>query len=152
MGSTHCITMTLFRNPQIKRLFASAMLVFWVFALGVGWANACLLQDRTTHLEASTVATVEAPAVSSGHVGGLTSHAQDPTPGQSPCLKVCDDGSQSPVKWQSGIELPDMAMLPPFAMPWSASVAALDAPQSVRLERQARAEMPLRTRYVRLAL
>jgi hypothetical protein len=45
-----------------------------------------------------------------------------------------------------------MAMLPAFAMAWSESVAALDVPQPVRIERPARTGLPLRTRYVRLAL
>jgi hypothetical protein len=144
--------MTLFRTRRLKRCFVSAMLVFWVFALGTAWANACLLQDRTTHRDPSTVASGKSPVVSPGHVGVLASHAQIPSPGQAPCLKACDDASQSLVKWQSGMELPDMIMLPPFAMPRSVSVAALDAPQSVRLGRYAREDLPLRTRYVRLAL
>jgi len=152
IGYTHRIAMSIFNSPRSKRRFASAMLVFWVFAMGAAWANACLLQNRTTHLDPSFVATAAVSAVSSGHIGVLASHAQNQSPGEAPCLKVCDDASQSPVKWQSGVELPDMAMLPPFAMAWSELVAALDAPQPVRIERLARADLPLRTRYVRLAL
>lgn len=128
------------------------MLVFWVFALGVGLANACLLQDRTTHLDPSTVASAGQPSVSPGHVGALTGHSQDQSSGEASCLKVCDDASQSLVKWQSGMELPDMVMLPPFAMAWSESVAAFDARQPVCIERPVRIVLPLRTRYVRLAL
>ena len=144
--------MTLFTMPHFKRRFASVMLVLWVFALGTAWANACLLQDRTTHLDPSTVAIAGPPVVSPGHVGVLASHAQGQSSGEAPCLTLCDDGSQSLVKWQPGMELPDMAMPPPFAMAWSESVAALDAQQPVRIERPARADLPLRTRYVRLAL
>ena len=152
IGYTHRIAMSIFNCPRSKRRFASAMLVFWVFAMGAAWANACLLQNRTTRLDPSFVATAAVSAVSSGHIGVLASHAQNQSPGEAPCLKVCDDASQSPVKWQSGVELPDMAMLPPFAMAWSELVAGLDAPQPVRIERLARAGLPLRTRYVRLAL
>ncbi len=152
MGQPHRIAMTLFRTARLKRRFASAMLVFWVFALGAAWANACLLQDRTTHLDPSFAAAAELPAVSPGHMGVLANHAQVPSPGEAPCLKVCDDASQSLVKWQAGMELPDMAMLPTFAMAWPDSVAALDARQPVRIEPLARTGLPLRTRYVRLAL
>jgi len=152
MGQTHRIAMALLHTPRIKRRFASAMLVSWVFAVGAAWANACLLQDRTTHLDPLFVATKELPAVSPGHAGALASHAQNQSPGEAPCLKVCDDTSQIIVKWQSGMELPDMAMLPSFAMDWSVSVAALDLRQPARIERLTRAGLPLRTRYVRLTL
>lgn len=152
MGQPHRIAMTLFKTPRLKRRFAAAMLVFWVFALSASWANACLLQDRTTHLDSSLVATAGLPAVSPGHAGVLASHAQGQSPGEASCLKVCDDASQSLVKWQPGMELPDMAMLPSFAMAWPESVAALNARQPVRIEGPARADLPLRSRYVRLAL
>ena len=144
--------MTLFTIPNFKRRFASVMLVLWVLALGASWANACLLQDRTTHFDPSTVAIAGSSIVSPGHVGVLASHAQDPSPGEAPCLKVCDDGSQSLVKWQAGMELPNAAMLPSFTMARLVSVAARDARQPVRFERPARTGLPLRTRFVRLAL
>jgi hypothetical protein len=150
--TTQFLTMNFFTIPPIKRRFASVMLVLWVFALGTAWANACLLQDRTTHLDPSTVATAGPPVVSPGHVGVLGSHAQGQSPGEAPCLKVFDDASQSIVKWQPGMELPDMAALPPAAMAWAEAVAALDARQPVRVVRPARSSLPLRTRYVRLAL
>lgn len=152
MFPTHRIAMTLFRTSGHKRRFALALLVLWLFALGAAWANACLLQDRTTHLDPSLVATAESPVVSPGHIGVLASHAQNLPPGEAPCLKLCDDASQSLVKWPTGMELPDVAMPPPFAMAWSESVAALDARRPVRIERPARQDLPLRTRYRRLAL
>ncbi len=152
MGQTHRIAMTLFNNPRLTRRIGQAMLVFWVLALGTAWANACLLQDRSTHLEPSVVATAGLPAVSPGHIGVLAGHAQVQSPGEAPCLKVCDDASQSLIKWQPGMELPDMTKLPSFAMVWPESLAVLDARQPVRIEPLARTGLPLRTRYVRLAL
>lgn len=148
----HHTAMALLHTTRLKRRFASAILVFWVFALSAAWANACLLQDRTTHLDPSIVATEGRTGVSPAHMGALPSHAQNQSPGDAPCLKVCDDASQTIVKWQSGMELPDMAMPPLFAMAWSGSVAALDVRHPLRIERSARAGLPLRTRYVRLAL
>jgi hypothetical protein len=133
----------------LKRRFAAAMLMIWVFALGAAWANACLLQDRTTHLDLSLVGTAASPAVSPGHVGVLVSHVQNPSPSEAPCLKVCDDTSQSLIKWQPDTELPDMALLPSLTMAWSESV---DARQPGRVEYPTQVDLPLRTRFSRLTL
>jgi len=148
----HRIAMTPIKTPRLRRRIASVMLVLWVFVLGAAWANACLLQDRATHSDSSLVATAGPPAVSSGHVGIEPGHAQGQSPGEAACLKVCDDASQGIVQWQPNTGLPDTPMLPPFAVRWSASFAALDARQPVRIEHPARPDLPLRTRYVRLAL
>lgn len=144
--------MTAFTKARRKRRIASVMLVFWLFALGAGWANACVLQARGTHGHSADAVAAGAPMVSPGHVGVVDDHSADSSPGKAPCLKVCDDSTESLVKWQSGIDLPDLAMLPPVALPWPMSVAALDAPQAARIEHPARAGLPLRTRYSRLAL
>ena len=152
MGQPHRIAMTLFKPPRLKRRFASAALVLWVLVLGVAWSNACLLRDRTTHLDPAFLAIEGLPAVTPGHIGVSASDAQNQSPGSAPCLKVCDDASQTIVKWQWGTELPGMALLPSFAMEWSVSGAALDASQPVRIERPTRAGLALRTRYVRLTL
>jgi hypothetical protein len=152
MVQTHCNSVTLLKTQQLKRSFASVMLVFWVFALGAAWANVCQLENRTTHLDRSFVATQRPAAVWSGHANVLASHAQGQSPSETHCLKVFDDVSLNIDKWQSGMELPDMAVLPPFTMAWSASVTALDALQPARIDPRARTGLPLRTRYVRLAL
>ncbi|MEO5732409.1 MAG: hypothetical protein ABIQ87_01810 [Rubrivivax sp.] len=142
--------MTPFANSRIKRRIAPVMVVFWLFALGAGWANACLLQERNAHQHADVESHVGTPIVSAGHVGALGDHEADPAPGKAPCLKVCDESSQSLVKWPSALELPNLA--PPTVVAWSVSVAALDSPRPGHVERRARAGLPLRTRYSRLAL
>ena len=144
--------MTPFTNARRKRRITSVMLAFWLFALGVGWAHACVLQERGTHLHTAAAVAAGAPAVSAGHVGVVDDHSADSSLANAPCLKACDDSSQGLVKWPSGMDLPDLAMLPPPAMAWSASVASLDALQAARVEHPARAALPLRTRYSRLAL
>jgi len=144
--------MSPFTNAPSKRRIASVMLVFWLFALGAGWANACILQERGTHVHSATAVAAGAPAVSAGHAGVVGDHSTDSSPGQAPCLKVCDDTSQSVVKWPSGLDLPALAMQVPISLTWSASVAALDAPQPDRIEHPARAGPPLRTLYSRLAI
>ncbi|MEO7850806.1 MAG: hypothetical protein ABIR94_00955 [Rubrivivax sp.] len=144
--------MTHVTNPHIKRRIASVMLVFWLFALGAGWANACVLQERGTHAHSAEVVATGAPEVSAGHVGVVDDHIAGSSPGKASCLKVCDDSSRSLVKWQSGVDLPDLAVLPPAVMRWSALVSAPDAPQPAGIEHPARAGLPLRTIYSRLAL
>ena len=144
--------MTSFTNSSIKRRIASAMLVFCLFALGAGWANACVLQERGTHLHPAAAAHAGTPTVSAGRVGVPADHAADTSPGKATCLKVCDDGSQGMVKWQANFDLLDVAMVPPTAMPWPATVAAHDAPRTVHVGYPPRADLPLRTRYSRLTL
>lgn len=143
--------MTLFASSRIKRRIASVMLVFWPFALGAAWANACSLQERGTHLHPDAAAHAETPAVSAGHVGVLDDHDTD-SPGKAACLKACDDGSQSIVKWQASFGLLDLAMVPPTWMAWTPRAIELDAPRTTHVEHPARAVLPLRTRYSRLAL
>ncbi len=144
--------MTLFANSSIKRRIASVMLVFWPFALGAAWANACSLQERATHLHPDAAAHAGIPTVSAGHVEGLHDHGAASSPEKAACLKACDDGSQSIVKWQASSDRLDLAMVPPTWMAWTPKVAALDAPRIVHFEHPARAGLPLRTRYSRLAL
>ena len=144
--------MTLFTNSRIKRRIASVMLVFWLFALGAAWANACSLQERATHLHADAAAHAGTPTVSTGHSGVLDDHGADPSPGKAACLKTCGDESQSIVKWQASFDRLDLAMVPPTWMAWTPKVAALDAPSIAHVEHPARAGLPLRTRYSRLAL
>ncbi len=144
--------MTSVSNTRIKRRIASMMLVFWLFALGAAWANACVLLERGTHAHSAATVVAGAPAVSPGHVGVVDDHSADSSPGKAPCLKVCDDSSRSVVKSQSGMDLPNLATLTTAAVPWSASVSALDAPRPARIERPLHAGPPLRTIYSRLAL
>jgi hypothetical protein len=144
--------MTLFANSRIKRRIASVMLVFWLFALGAAGANACGLRERGTHLHPDAAAHDGTPTVSAGHVGVLDAHNADSSPGKAACLKTCDDGPQSIVKWQASFGLLDLAMVPPTWMAWTPKVAALDAPRIVHFEHPTRAGPPLRTRYSRLAL
>ncbi len=145
--------MTSLTNTRIKRRIASVMLVLWLFALGAGWANACILQERGTHLHPAAAADTGTPTVSAGHVGVLDDHEADTSAGKAPCLKVCGDESQTIVKWHASFDLLDVAMVPPAAMPWPTTVAALDAPlRAVHVGHSPRADLPLRTRYSRLAL
>lgn len=141
-----------FAYSRIKRRIASVMLVFWLFALGAGWANACILQERGTHLHPDETAHAGTSTASAGHVGVLGDHEADSSSGKAPCLKACDDSSKSLVKWSSGISLIDLTMAPPTVLAWSVSEVALDSARTGHVEHRPRAGLPMRTRYSRLAL
>lgn len=144
--------MTPFAYAHVKRRIASVMLVFWLFTLGAGWANACILQERSTHLHADSAAQAGASTVSAGYVGALADHGGDSPSGKAPCLKACDDSSQSLIKWSSGIALLDLSMAPPTVLAWSVSAVALDSARTGHIGHPPRAGIPLRTRYSRLTL
>lgn len=140
-------------NTHSKRRIASMMLVFWLFAVGAAWANACVLQDRGTHWHAAdAIAAGTPPAVSAGHVGVVDDHGVRAAPGAAPCLKACDDRSQSLVKAGASIDFPALTTLTSAWVTWLEPVAALDAAQAAHIDLPAPAGPPLRTRYSRLAL
>lgn len=145
-------TMTLFANSRITRRIASVMLVFWLFALGAAWANACSLQKRGAHMHPDSAAHAGTPTVSAGHAGFLDDPGAGPSLGKAACLKACDDGAQSIVKGQGSLDLLDLAMVPPAWIARTPKVAGLDAARIANFEHPARAGPPLRTRYSRLAL
>ena len=142
-------------NTRTKRRTVYTMLLVWFFALGSGWANACLLQERETHLHGSSEdasLTAHASRVSPGHVGVDSDHAENAGPAKSACLKVCGDDTQTVVKLASSVDLANVAMAPPTALTW---VDPLDASEQARAWLESRTpspRVPLRTRFSRLAL
>lgn len=147
--------MTPIRRPGTLRRVATAMLLFWVFALGASWANACLLQDRQTHAHATAVdGDAALPSVTAGHGGAVPSHGDDAGAGGMACLDLCDAASQSCTQKDAAPVVLDLADLPPplHTMAWSpvatqqpeAGLAAASPPPE--------AAVPLRTRFSRLAL
>ncbi len=82
--------MNFFAPTRSKRHIALAMLVVWLFALGSGVANACLLQTHEVHFHGSAQLADE-PTTNLAH------HDEADNTKES-CLKVCDDGTRSLVK------------------------------------------------------
>ena len=82
--------MNFFAPTRSKRNIALALLVVWLFALGSGVANACLLQTHEVHLHESAQLADE-PTTNLGHHGEADNTKES-------CLKVCDDGTRSLVK------------------------------------------------------
>jgi hypothetical protein len=149
------LRMKLFSNTRAKRNTAFVVLLVWLFALASGVANACLLEARATHghgAAAGTSETAMSNAISAGHVGAVADHDAGAGSSKAPCLKVCDDGSQSLVKQQSTFDLshPGPALL--VAIVWAAAVPVVSAPRRMDDLQPSIPGLPLRVRYSRLAL
>ena len=144
-----------FSNTHTRCRTVYALLLVWFFALGSGWANACLLQESGTHghaLSGDGQPTAQASHVSPGHVGVDSEHAENAGPAKSACLKVCGDGAQTIVKLASSVDLANVGMAPPTVLAWADPLAA-GAQANAWLEWPAPSPgVPLRTRYSRLAL
>ena len=147
--------MSPFPNTRTKRRTVYTLLLVWFFALGSGWANACLLQERGTHWHGPSdkeSLNAQASRVSPGHVGVDSDHAENAGPAKSACLKVCGDDNQTIVKLASSVDLANVAMAPPTVLTWADSLATAEQAHAW-LELPAPSPgVPLRTRFSRLAL
>jgi hypothetical protein len=147
--------MSLFPNTRTKRRTVYTMLLVWFFALGSGWANACLLQARETHWHGPSgdaSLTAHASRVSPGHVGLDSDHAENAGLARSACLKVCGDDTQTIVKLASSVDLANVAMVPPTVLTWADPLAAAEQANAWLELRAPSPGVPLRTRFSRLAL
>ena len=147
--------MSLFPNTGTKRRTVYTLLLVWFFALGSGWANACLLQERETHLHGPSEdasSTAHASRVSPGHVGVDSDHAENAGLAKSACLKVCGDDTQIIVKLVSSVDLASVAMAPPTVLAWTDPLAAAEQPNAWLEWATPPPGVPLRTRFSRLAL
>lgn len=144
-----------FTSTRTKRRTAFTVLLVWLFAIAAAWANACVIQDRQTHIHGSEdpqTVSVQTPLVSPGHLGADSDHPENAGAAKSACLKFCGDGAQTLAKATPGIDLLDLPMAPPLALAWTTRRAAA-APASAWLEFPAPSPgLPLRIRFSRLAL
>ena len=147
--------MNSFPSTRTKRRTVYTMLLVWFFALGSGWANACLLQERGTHWHGPSDGTsliAQASRVSPGHVGADSDHAADAGTAKSACLKVCSDDTQTIVKLTPSVDLMDVVMAPPTALTWCDPLDATDQANAWLELPVPSPGVPLRTRFSRLAL
>lgn len=146
--------MTSIRQPRTLRRIATAMLLFWVFALGASWANACVLQARQTHGHSEAVdGDFTSVTVTAGHGGAVPSHGDDAGAGDLVCLEVCDAASQSCVQPDATPEAIDLTDGPPLLMAavWIPVITRrTDTPVAVSAPPPD--AVPPRTRLSRLAL
>jgi hypothetical protein len=147
--------MNLFSNRRAKRSTAFVVLLVWLFAVASGVANACMLEGPGTHsliAAAGSAKTGHAPAALAGHRGVNDGHDDDSDSSKESCLKVCDDGSNAPVKLQAGFDLTDPGVAPLVAIVWNAAAPVASGPCR-RIDLQPPiVGPPFRIRYSRLAL
>ncbi len=131
--------MNRFSFTRAKRNTAFVVLLVWLFALAAGVANACLLDGPGFPSHA-------AAAESSG-TGDEALHSSD-----APCLKVCDDGSKSLPKPQSGLDPANPGPAPLMVIVWTTAIPGVLASGLMADMPNRLPELPIRVRYPRLAL
>ena len=147
--------MNRFSNTRAKRTTAFVVLLVLLFAVASGVANACLLERPGTHSHtdaAGSTKTGHAPAVLSGHLGAVDGHDDDSDTSKQSCLKVCDAGSNAPVKLQTGFDLTDPGMAPVVAIVWNSAAPVVSGPCRLVDLQPPIVGPPFRVRYSRLAL
>ncbi|MDI1252491.1 hypothetical protein [Thermomonas sp.] len=90
-------------NFRTLRSTTFVVLLVWFFGVASGVANACSLEDR----EGDHGRSPHGDEMSIGTVGSIDSHRDSSDASRAPCLKFCDDGSDSPVTEHSTIDLAD---------------------------------------------
>lgn len=148
--------MSHYSNNRTKRFTVLTVLMVWMFALGVGWANACLVYEQGAE---SPVATdrdsaflTVAPLASLDHDRGDSDHVGDLGNGTGAPVKVCDGGSDSIAKSSSGVGPTFPVMVPPMASKWAVKLAAATAVDVLPAVLAPSPHLPLRTRFSRLVL
>ena len=147
--------MKLFSNTRAKRNTAFVVLLVWLFALASGVANACLVEARVTHSHVATAGysgTAHASAILPGHAGAVAGHDYDSYTAKEPCLKVCDDGSQSLPKQDLTVAQTDPGPAPLVTVLWSAVAPVVSVLHRMDAIQPATPGLPIRVRYSRLTL
>ena len=147
--------MKLFLNTRARRNATFMVLLVWLFALASGVANACMLEAREPHSHIATAEYSEAahvPAILPGHAGAAFDHDDGSHTAKAPCLKVCDDGSQSMPKPDLKVAQPDPGPAPLVAVLWTPAMPVILALGRVDDMQPATAGLPIRVRFSQLAL
>jgi hypothetical protein len=146
--------MTLFFSIHVKHHTACLVLLAWLFALGSGIANACVLNAQQTH---SHIATHPSPedsrpvVILPAHAGALAdgvggSHSN------APCLKVCDDGTRSFPKQESTVTQIDPGTAFLVLVLWGTVAPVFQTLHQIDHEQPAKPRLPIRVRFSRLTI
>jgi hypothetical protein len=131
--------MKLLRSRRTRHHTVVVVLLVWLFALGSGVANACLLEAPGTHGH-------EAHAPVAGHDDDASHGARES------CLKVCSDGAQSPTTPDLKPVQPDLGPAPLVAVLWNPAEQVAAAPRHASPDPPPATGPPIRFRFARLAL
>ncbi|WP_210547314.1 hypothetical protein [Rhodoferax sp. PAMC 29310] len=136
-------------NNRKRHRTVFTVLLVWVFALGVSWANACQLQQREDPVHqilGSALLNAGPPGTAMDHPGGDSDYETDS------CPKVFDEGANAIVKLPSSLD-PSLAVMgPPMAFHWASKWAASTAVDALPAVPTPGPHLPLRTRFSRLTL
>ena len=148
--------MNQFFNKRALRHTAFMVLLAWLFALASGVANACLLEPTPNPFHvgsAGPFGKAGSPVqlgVHAEHGGVGHGHAVDTS--RAPCLKVCNDATQSLTKPQSGIDQTDPGPPANVTVLWAATVPLVLLSHRMAEVRPVTLGPPIRLRYPRLLL
>ncbi|HJW11561.1 MAG TPA: hypothetical protein VJ598_07235 [Albitalea sp.] len=134
----------LFGQRQRLRRFALHMLLVWLFALGSGVVNACVLEPEARHDAAAAHVQAGMPS---------PQHDEDARHGTSaPCAKFCDDPAAAVqfLKQQTDVSMTLVALPTSALLPLIAEARVADAAAIERTPRSA--AVPIQIAFLRLAL
>lgn len=146
--------MPFFSSPLAKRSTAFVVLLVWMFALGSGVANACLLEAPAPHAMATGASGehAHAPDALAAHSHDAAGHGDPSGSSKESCLKACDDGSHTLLKAYSGLDHADPGPAPLFTTLWIGAVPVVLAFSRIHGLQVPILGPPFRVRYARLAL
>ncbi len=148
------LNMPFFFSPLAKRSTAFVVLLVWMFALGSGVANACLLEAPAPHSLATSASGEHghAPDALAAHPHDAAGHGDKSGSSKESCLKACDDGSHTLLKAYSALDHADPGPAPLVTTLWAAAVPVVLAFSLIDGLQIPVVGPPFRVRYSRLAL
>lgn len=148
-------TMNRFFNKRAMHNTAFMVLLAWLFALASGVANACLLEPTTNPFHVGSAdpfgkagSPVQLGVPAEPGVG----HGYAVDTSRAPCLKVCNDATQSLTKPQSGVDQTDPGPPGTATVLWVAAAPLVMMSQRMAEVRPVTLGPPIRLRYPRLLL
>lgn len=147
--------MNVFSSAHRKRTTAFVVLLVCVFSVAAGIVNACVLDAHRApagHTAKAATSDTVAPSLATSHSGAILGHGDDSDSSDAPCQKVCENNAQALPKLQSGMDQNVLAQMPPPDVFWTLAAQAVWPADLVDSMPSATREVPIRVRFVRLAL
>ena len=146
-----------FSNHRTRRHTTFVAILVWAFALASGMANACLLetQGKHAHIAAHHQSDSHHAHVNDSLAGdaiAVDHDDDDADASKESCLKACDDGSNGPIKLQTGVDWTDPGLAPFVVFAWIATTPIASAPRRFDELLVPAVGPPFRLRYSRLTL
>ena len=145
-----------FSNLRTRRRATFVAILVWSFALASGMANACLVetQGKQPHTTARHSSDAHHTHVNDALAGDAIAvdHDNHAEASKESCLKACDDGSNGPIKLQTGVGLTDPGLAPFVVFAWIATTPIASEPSRFDELHVLVVGPPLRLRYARLTL